>query len=89
MKIKYSKIKQFNLVTNENFFNLQQKLDSDIDFDTRLDVLERLSLGLYLIKEYPLDQARKEYRRLMKDDDERYEIIDNVDLDELIAEVIA
>lgn len=89
MKIKYSKIKQFNLVTNENFFDLQQKLDSDIDFETRLDVLERLSLGLYLIKEYPLDQARKEYRRLMKDDVERYEIIDNVDLDELIAEVIA
>lgn len=88
MKIKYSKIKKFNLVTGEDLLGLQDKLESTSDMFERLNILEKLSLGLYLIDASPLDSASFEYKRLMESDDARYAIIDNVDLDELLKGVI-
>lgn len=88
MKIKYSKIKKFNLVTGEDLLGLQDKLESTSDMFERLNILEKLSLGLYLIDAYPLDSASSEYKRLMESDDARYAIIDNVDLDELLKGVV-
>lgn len=90
MKMKYSKIKAFKLATGEHLLALQDKLSNTIDQDERFATLEKLALGLYLVNDYNVQEAKSEYTRLRKseNEDERYSIIDDVDLDEEIEKII-
>lgn len=90
MKMKYSKIKAFKLATGEHLLALQDKLSNTIDQDERFATLEKLALGLYLVDNYNVQEAKSEYTRLRKseNEDERYSIIDDVDLDEEIEKII-
>lgn len=90
MKMKYSKIKAFKLATGEHLLALQDKLSNTIDQDERFATLEKLALGLYLVNNYNVQEAKSEYTRLRKseNEDERYSIIDDVDLDEEIEKII-
>lgn len=90
MKMKYSKIKAFKLATGEHLLALQDKLSNTIDQDERFATLEKLALGLYLVNNYDVQEAKSEYTRLRKseNEDERYSIIDDVDLDEEIEKII-
>lgn len=90
MKMKYSKIKAFKLATGEHLLALQDKLSNAIDQDERFATLEKLALGLYLVNNYNVQEAKSEYTRLRKseNEDERYSIIDDVDLDEEIEKII-
>lgn len=90
MKMKYSKIKAFKLATGEHLLALQDKLSNTTDQDERFATLEKLALGLYLVNNYNVQEAKSEYTRLRKseNEDERYSIIDDVDLDEEIEKII-
>lgn len=90
MKMKYSKIKAFKIVTGEHLLALQDKLSTTTDQDERFATLEKLALGLYLVNNYNVQEAKSEYTRLRKseNEDERYSIIDDVDLDEEIEKII-
>lgn len=90
MKMKYSKIKAFKLATGEHLLALQDKLSNTIDQDERFATLEKLALGLYLVNNYNVQEAKSEYTRLRKseNEDERYSIIDDVDLDDEIEKII-
>lgn len=90
MKMKYSKIKAFKIATGEHLLALQDKLSNTIDQDERFATLEKLALGLYLVNNYNVQEAKSEYTRLRKseNEDERYSIIDDVDLDEEIEKII-
>lgn len=90
MKMKYSKIKTFKRATGEHLLALQDKLSNTIDQDERFVTLEKLALGLYLVNNYNVQEAKSEYTRLRKseNEDERYSIIDDVDLDEEIEKII-
>lgn len=90
MKMKYSKIKAFKIATGEHLLALQDKLSNTIDQDERFATLEKLALGLYLVNNYNVQEAKAEYSRLRKseNEDERYSIIDDVDLDDEIEKII-
>lgn len=90
MKMKYSKIKAFKLATGEHLLALQDKLSATTDQDERFATLEKLALGLYLVNNYNVQEAKSEYTRLRKseNEDERYSIIDDVDLDDEIEKII-
>lgn len=90
MKMKYSKLKAFKLATGEHLLALQDKLSATTDQDERFATLEKLALGLYLVNNYNVQEAKSEYTRLRKseNEDERYSIIDDVDLDEEIEKII-
>lgn len=90
MKMKYSKIKAFKIATGEHLLALQDKLSNTIDQDEHFATLEKLALGLYLVNNYNVQEAKSEYTRLRKseNEDERYSIIDDVDLDEEIEKII-
>lgn len=90
MKMKYSKIKAFKLATGEHLLALQDKLSNTTDQDERFATLEKLALGLYLVNNYNVQEAKSEYTRLRKseNEDERYSIIDDVDLDDEIEKII-
>lgn len=90
MRMKYSKIKAFKIATGEHLLALQDKLSNTIDQDERFATLEKLALGLYLVNNYNVQEAKSEYTRLRKseNEDERYSIIDDVDLDEEIEKII-
>nr|DAK54262.1 MAG TPA: hypothetical protein [Caudoviricetes sp.] len=90
MKMKYSKIKAFKIATGEHLLALQDKLSNTIDQDERFATLEKLALGLYLVNNYNVQEAKSEYTRLRKseNEDERYSIIDDVDLDDEIEKII-
>lgn len=83
-KVKYSKLKNFRLVTGEHLLDIVQKVGEGTG-EEKINALEVLTLGLYLLDAYNVIDARKEYQRLTKEgnDDERYDIIDNVDPAEL------
>lgn len=90
MKVKYSKIKNFKIVTGKHFLELEQESKSGSDYAARFAALETITLGLYLLDSYDLQTARKEFTRLnaVENEAEKYDIIDNVDIDELISDVI-
>lgn len=90
MKMKYSKIKAFKIATGEHLLALQDKLSNTIDQDERFATLEKLALGLYLVNNYNVQEAKSEYTRLRKseNEEERYSIIDDVDLDDEIEKII-
>lgn len=90
MKMKYSKIKAFKLAIGEHLLALQDKLSNTTDQDERFATLEKLALGLYLVNNYNVQEAKSEYTRLRKseNEDERYSIIDDVDLDDEIEKII-
>lgn len=90
MKMKYSKIKAFKIATNEHLLALQDKLSTTTDQDERFATLEKLALGLYLVNNYNVQEAKSEYTRLRKSENEgeRYSIIDDVDLDDEIEKII-
>lgn len=90
MKMKYSKIKAFKIATGEHLLALQDKLSNTTDQDERFATLEKLALGLYLVNNYNVQEAKSEYTRLRKseNEDERYSIIDDVDLDDEIEKII-
>lgn len=91
MKMKYSKIKAFKIATGEHLLELQDKLSTTTDQDERFATLEKLALGLYLVNNYyNVQEAKSEYTRLRKseNEDERYSIIDDVDLDDEIEKII-
>lgn len=83
-KVKYSKLKNFKLVTGQHLLDVVQKVGEGTG-EEKIDALEVLTLGLYLLDAYNVIDARKEYQRLTKDgnSDELYDIIDNVDSAEL------
>lgn len=90
MKMKYSKIKAFKIATGEHLLALQDKLSTTTDQDERFATLEKLALGLYLVNNYNVQEAKSEYARLRKseNEDERYSIIDDVDLDDEIEKIV-
>lgn len=90
MKMKYSKIKAFKIATGEHLLALQDKLNTTTDQDERFATLEKLALGLYLVNNHNVQEAKFEYTRLRRseNEDERYSIIDDVDLDEEIEKII-
>ena len=59
--------------------------------EEKIEALEVLTLGLYLLDNYNVIEARKEYQRLTKEgnDGERYDIIDNVDPAELADDLFS
>lgn len=91
MKMKYSKIKAFKIVTGEHLLALQEKLSTTTDQDERFSTLEKMALGLYLVNNRNIAEAKSEYLRLRKseNEEERYAIIDDVDLDEEIGKIIS
>lgn len=88
MKIKFSKIKQYKLITGEHFLSAQKRI-SNTDSDTFFDDLERFTLGLFLMDTHGSDvkTARSEYVRLLKpeNDDERFDIVDTVNIKDLVS----
>ena len=53
--------------------------------------METMTIGLYLLDtHHDVVEAKKEYTRLNNKDnaDEYYDIVDNVDLEELVADVL-
>lgn len=89
-KVKYSKLKNFKLVTNQHLLDVVQKVGEGTG-EEKIEALEVLTLGLYLLDTYNIIDARKEYQRLTKEgnDDERYDIIDNVDPAELADDLFS
>lgn len=91
MKLKFSKLKQFQIVTGDNLLELQDKLSSPtLAYNTKQDYLERLALGLHLIANYDVKEAREMFKTLMSNghEAEKYAIIDDVDTDDMLKEII-
>lgn len=90
MKLKYSKLRNFKIITGQHFLELQGIIGSASD-DKKLDAMETMTIGLYLLDtHHDVVEAKKEYTRLNNKDnaDEYYDIVDNVDLEELVADVL-
>lgn len=90
MKIKYSKIKDFKLVTGHHFLELEQDASNSNDYSKRFEALETLTLGLYLVNNFDVVTAKKEYERLTSPtgEAEKYRLIEDVDLEELVQGII-
>lgn len=89
-QVKYSKLRNFKIVTGEHFLDLTQKI-SEGKGDVRLDAMETVTLALYLLDtESNVSDAKKEYQRLTKPEnaDEKYDILDAVDGVELANDVM-
>lgn len=91
MKIKYSKMKNFKIVTGRHLLELEQESKSGADYSKQFAALETLTLGLYLLDAHDLATAKREFTRLSLPENEleKYDIIDNVNIDELISDVVA
>lgn len=89
-KVKYSKLKNFRLVTGEHLLDIVQKVGEGTG-EEKIEALEVLTLGLYLLDTYNVIDARKEYQRLTKEgnSDALYDIIDNVDPAELADDLFS
>ena len=85
-QIKYSKFKHFKIVTGAHFLDLISKA-KDASGEKQINALETLTLGLYLMDTLDLLEAQKEFKRLINND-EKYDIIDNVDPFELMEDFI-
>lgn len=88
MKIPFRKIKNFKLITETNLLE-QEDLTRSSDFEIRIKAIETIILGIYLMNNMNTLQARNEYVRLSKpeNEDERYDIIEDIELDELLSDV--
>lgn len=88
MKIPFRKIKNFKLITGTNLLE-QEDLTRSSDFEIRIKAIETIILGIYLMNNMNTLQARNEYVRLSKseNEDERYDIIEDIELDELLSDV--
>lgn len=88
MKIPFRKIKNFKLITGTNLLE-QEDLTRSSDFEIRIKAIETIILGIYLMNNMNTLQARNEYIRLSKpeNEDERYDIIEDIELDELLSDV--
>jgi hypothetical protein len=88
MKIPFRKIKNFKLITGTNLLE-QEDLTRSSDFEIRMKAIETIILGIYLMNNMNTLQARNEYIRLLKpeNEDERYDIIEDIELDELLSDV--
>lgn len=88
MKIPFRKIKNFKLITGTNLLE-QEDLTRSSDFEIRMKAIETIILGIYLMNNMNTLQARNEYVRLSKpeNEDERYDIIEYIELDELLSDV--
>lgn len=88
MKIPFRKIKNFKLITGTNLLE-QEDLTRSSDFEIRMKAIETIILGIYLMNNMNTLQARNEYVRLSKpeNEDERYDIIEDLELDELLSDV--
>lgn len=89
-KVKYSKLKNFKLVTGQHLLDVVQRVGEGTG-EEKIEALEALTLGLYLLDTYNVIDARKEYQRLTKEgnSDELYDIIDNVDPAELADDLFS
>lgn len=89
-KVKYSKLKNFKLVTGRHLLDVVQVVGEGTG-EEKIEALEVLTLGLYLLDTYNVIDARKEYQRLTKEgnSDELYDIIDNVDPAELADDLFS
>lgn len=89
MKIKYSTLKNFKVVTGKHFLEVEKASKDGDDYDKRFDALETMTLGLQLLADLDPLNAHKEFKRLIKPENEieRYDILDNADLDELLEHV--
>jgi hypothetical protein len=88
MKIPFRKIKNFKLITGTNLLE-QEDLTRSSDFEIRMKAIETIILGIYLMNNMNTLQARNEYVRLSKpeNEDELYDIIEDIELDELLSDV--
>ena len=87
--IKFSKCKKFKLITGKNLLELGQSLAKEQNADKLLENTELSTLGLYLVDTEPNPvEGKKEFERLMKNDEERFTITDTLDAEELLADVL-
>lgn len=89
MKLKYSKLKDFKLVTGHHLLELQGQVRTN-NPEESIKALQTITLGLYLIDSMDIQTARREFTRLSQPDNEAelFDIIDNVDVQELLDDVI-
>lgn len=77
------------MITGKNLLELGQSLAKEQNADKLLENTELITLGLYLVDTEPNTvEAKKEFERLMKNDEERFTITDTLDAEELLADVL-
>ena len=77
------------MITGKNLLELGQGLAKETNADKLLENTELITLGLYLVDTEPnVVEAKKEFERLMKHDEERFTITDTLDAEELLADVL-
>ena len=77
------------MITGKNLLELGQGLAKEQNADKLLENTELITLGLYLVDTEPnVLEAKKEFERLMKNDEERFTITDTLDAEELLADVL-
>lgn len=77
------------MITGKNLLELGQGLAKEQNADKLLENTELITLGLYLVDTEPnVVEAKKEFERLMKNDEERFTITDTLDAEELLADVL-
>ena len=77
------------MITGKNLLELGQSLAKDTNADKLLENTELITLGLYLVDTEPnVVEGKKEFERLMKNDEERFTITDTLDAEELLADVL-
>lgn len=74
--MKFSSVKKFKSITGRDFLEMTDKVDGK-----NIDDIEMLALGLYLARTEDTTNGRKRFNRLMEDEDLRYSITDNINLD--------
>lgn len=74
--MKFSSVKKFKAITGRDFLEMTDKADGK-----NIDEIELLALGLYLARTEDVTNGRKRFNRLMEDEDLRYSITDNINLD--------
>ena len=77
------------MITGKNLLELGQSLAKDTNADKLLENTELITLGLYLVDTEPnVVEGKKEFERLIKNDEERFTITDTLDAEELLADVL-
>lgn len=77
------------MITGKNLLELGQSLAKEQNADKLLENTELITLGLYLVDTEPNPvEGKKEFERLMKNDEERFTITDTLDAEELLADVL-
>lgn len=78
--IKYSKLRFFKIITGKHFLDLTQKI-TEAKGDERLEAMEIITLGLHLLDTMSVKDAKEEFIRLIKKENEheKYDILDSVD----------